>query len=133
MKRLILQVNHKAIAFILITLAGCKNEGSFITAARQEITASAATSLNLDSSDVGVPAGTVYTYTAASGATHDVVNLDMGADFLVTNICSTKSILSLTGTAICNSTFGDLVASNMHRVRAAKLFEGQFSNNLMAA
>jgi hypothetical protein len=60
----------------------------------------------------------VYTYTATSGATHDVVNLDMGADFLVTNICSTKSILSLTGTAICNSTFGDLVSSGMHRNRA---------------
>ena len=102
------------LSFIL--LAGCGKKSS---ASGDKIISAGSTytisTLSLDSTNVGTRSGSVYTYTAATDNAHNVINVDMGADYLAVNICSTKSILNLSGTAVCNSVFGDIAVSNMYR------------------
>ena len=102
------------MSIILTLLVGCENT---IKLKDNGVTSAgiSAPSLDLDSSNVGALSGSVYTYTAPSDTAHNVINVDMGADYLAGNICSTRSILNLAGTAVCNSVFSDLVASSMHR------------------
>jgi hypothetical protein len=107
-------IKSYTMSIILTLLVGCENT---IKLKDNDVTSAgiSASSLDLDSSNVGALSGSVYTYTGPSDTAHNVINVDMGADYLAGNICSTRSILNLAGTAVCNSVFSDLVASNMHR------------------
>jgi hypothetical protein len=90
--------------------------------------------LNLDTSNIGSLSGTSYTYTAGSGDAHNQVEIDMGADFAVTNICDGKSILSLTGTAACISgaTIAPAVAGNILDGKEAWFSDGTKVTGTMA-
>lgn len=64
------------------------------------------TPLMLNASNIGPLSGSVFTFNAPADTAHNVIALDMGADFNVTNICSSKSILNLSGSAICQGASG---------------------------
>lgn len=78
-------------------------------------TASALLPSNVGGGDEDNDAVTMRTNTAADSASWTSVVIDMGSDFIKSNICSGKTIFGRLGTAVCNSVFGDLTASNMHR------------------
>lgn len=50
-----------------------------------------------------------------SGTTFKDFTVELGSDFLDTNICSGRSIFGRSGIALCNSSFSDLAPSKMHR------------------
>lgn len=89
--------------------------------------------LGLNSTNVGTISGSVYTYSAAANIAHNVINVDMGADYLAGNICSTKSILTLAGTAVClqGSTVVPANASNILFNKDAWLADGTIVTGTM--
>jgi hypothetical protein len=84
-------IKSYTMSIILTLLVGCENT---IKLKDNDVTSAgiSASSLDLDSSNVGALSGSVYTYTGPSDTAHNVINVDMGADYLAGNICSTRSI-----------------------------------------
>jgi hypothetical protein len=74
------------------------------------------TSLSL--TDIGSVSATSRSIAATTGSLYNEVTVDLGADFLDTNICGTKTIFGRAGTATCAVAAGridSIVGSNISR------------------
>lgn len=100
------------------TVCASANGGQDIAGTSGTAFCSTASSLSPTSMGGGNDANdavTSRTDTAGASASWTSVVIAMGTDFIKANICNGKTIFGRTGTAICNSIFGDLTASGANR------------------
>lgn len=69
------------------------------------------TPFSIDDSNVGTRTGTTFTINAPADTAYNTITLDLGSDFADSNLCVTKSILNLSGTAVCQGASGGTNAS----------------------
>lgn len=116
---LFLRISKSSLAYGLLLLLFVRCSGMTNNPPSASGSTLTGTTLSADGISTAVvsPGQTQVTVTPSSGTSFTQVILDLGSDFLATNICNNKSIFGRVGTALCDLVFADLAMSHIPRTR----------------